>query len=454
MRERRLVAIVTACATTVCGKADASGFSIASFGGEHGTPTTTNATALYYNPAGIADSEGGHFYVDSNTAWRYATFNRPAAPSDSPVAADALGANTGHASLLNVIPSPFIGATYRLGRFALGGAFYTPFGGQSVWNKNDHFANSNTYPGAVDGVQRWWAISGVLRSSFYTLGAAYDFGRLSVGVTGNLIQTTVALSEAREPSGENDLRSEGRSVIDVGSWDASFGLGVTYDLIPGKVKLGASYQSRPGVSGGIVTTGTLKTLLVNGALDDNRVAFTTDLPDVFRAGVAYRPRPDVELRFFGDFQTWSVLERQCAYLEGSSCDLNPDGSAKAGSDVIVNQPRRWKDTFGLRGSASFFPARRIELLAGMGYSSNAIPDATYEPGVLDANAATFSLGSIFTVVERLALGLGYMQLLYFPRDTAGKNESATFVSPSRAPDGGGSYRMLAGVANASVDFAF
>ena len=52
------------------GSAHASGFASARFGGEHGHPTTDNATAIYYNPAGIALSKGTHIFVDATTALR------------------------------------------------------------------------------------------------------------------------------------------------------------------------------------------------------------------------------------------------------------------------------------------------------------------------------------------------------------------------------------------------
>src|SRR5690606_41508603 len=50
--------------------AEASGFAAARFGGEHGHPTTDNATAIYYNPAGIALSKGTHVFVDATMALR------------------------------------------------------------------------------------------------------------------------------------------------------------------------------------------------------------------------------------------------------------------------------------------------------------------------------------------------------------------------------------------------
>src|SRR4051812_26473862 len=159
MRRPRLAWRLWSSVLAMCGTAPASGYSIASFGGEKGTPMTTNATALYYNPSGIADSEGGHAFVDANTAWRHALYERSASSSDVPEPPGAEGANTGRASLLNLIPSPFVGATYKIGRVGLGAAFFTPFGGQSAWDKNDHFQGNTSFPGPIDGVQRWSQIS-------------------------------------------------------------------------------------------------------------------------------------------------------------------------------------------------------------------------------------------------------------------------------------------------------
>ena len=165
--------------------ASASGFAVARFGGEHGHPTTSNATAIYYNPAGIAFSDGTHVFVDGIIAWRHVTYTRDHA--DVPEPAGGEGANTGRATLFNVIPSPMLGATTRLGDFAVGAGFFTPFGGQSTWDENDRFRNDPQFPGAVDGVQRWYSIEGTLRSTYASLAVAYRFdaARLSIGASGN-----------------------------------------------------------------------------------------------------------------------------------------------------------------------------------------------------------------------------------------------------------------------------
>jgi long-subunit fatty acid transport protein len=204
----------------------------------------------------------------------------------------------------------------------------------------------------------------------------------------------------------------------------------------------------------MVASGTLKTVFSSGLLDTNAVDFTTDLPDVLRAGAAYRPRRDVELRLFGDFQTWSVLVRQCVVRTGSSCEINPDGSARPGSNVIVNQPREFHDTFGVRASASYWTSEHVELVFGAGFASNAIPARTYEPAILDGDAVTLSAGTVLAVLPQLSLGFGYMQLLYLSRDTIGQNVTPVLLSPSRGPDPGGKYSLQAGVFTISADFAF
>ena len=70
-RARRIA--IVACAVAAPAPAVASGFAAAEFGGEHGNVVTTNPTALYFNPAGIALGEGTRFYVSGVLAWRRAS---------------------------------------------------------------------------------------------------------------------------------------------------------------------------------------------------------------------------------------------------------------------------------------------------------------------------------------------------------------------------------------------
>jgi len=123
-------------AVTGAGSADAAGFASARFGGELGNPVTTNPTALYYNPAGIAFSEGVDLFGDADLAIRHATWTHEApAPLASEQQYSQVG-NSGTASLLNVFGGPAVGATIKLGNLALGAGLFVPFGGRVNWGQN------------------------------------------------------------------------------------------------------------------------------------------------------------------------------------------------------------------------------------------------------------------------------------------------------------------------------
>jgi long-chain fatty acid transport protein len=433
------------------GFASAAGLSVARFGGEHGNPMATNATAIFYNPAGIADSSGGHVFGDANLAFRRATYTHESAPTDAPVPPGAEGANTGRATMFNVLVEPFVGATYKFGHVAVGAAYFVPFGGQNTWDKNDAFQGNGRFPGAVDGVQRWYTIQGALRSSFLSVAGAYDFGNLSAGISVNLIDTIVNTVQARNATGDNDVRNEGRAWLDAQSWDVSVGAGLAYRPIH-NLRLGLSYQSRPNFGGDIRATGDLH--LFTGSRTDSRIAFTTNLPDIVRGGAAYRPNDRIELRLFGDYTRWSALEHQCVMAEASSCNINADGSAATGSEVDLNFVRNWHDTFAVRAGGSYFLTPKVELYAGVGYTSNAVPNSTLEPALLDFNAMSAAVGGVFSLFDRVQLGTTYTQVFYISRDTTGQSIHAAELGASRSPDSGGKYTLALGLLNVNVDVAF
>ncbi len=461
--------------------AQASGISVARFGGEQGHPTTTNATALYYNPAGIGMSEGFHGFVDFTLAWRKASYDHRIQPNQPGSFGDdgsIPGANDGRADLFNIIASPMLGLTGKFGDFAVGAAFYTPFGGQSKWGKNDAFENHPNTAGAYDGQQRFYNISGQLRSSFLTGGLAYhlrDAG-LSFGLTGNLILSQTKTIRAKGLSGSNALSGEGRAILETSGTDFSMGVGIMAEPIPKELWLGASYQSRPNFTGMKPQSGTQETFLGQKEAPVN-ADFYTDLPDVFRIGASFRPDPRTELRLSGDYQRWSVLEDQRVVNTDlgdggkSECDYeardpaNP--SQQSLGSCLLAQKRDWKDTFGVRAGFSRWVSKRTELFTGMGYSSNAIADEWLEPALMDFNGVSFSAGTRVELVDDIHVAISYTQIIYEPRDTQGKSRHDEGRGPPPAgggpptpnsiengPDSSGTYKQMIGVFNLNADFKF
>jgi len=439
--------------------AQASGFSTARFGAEHGTPVSANPTALYYNPAAIAEAEGFRIFVDGSFAFRAASFTHSQAATDTNEPAGAEGANYGQATLFNFAAAPFIGATYRLPNgLAFGASFSVPFGGSTVWDQNKSFTDNPTFAGPVDGVQRWHTIEGTLRSMFVTAAVAYriEAARLSLGLSGNVILSSMDTIRARTSDGANDVEREGRSWLSASGLSGSFGVGAMWEAVPKTLWIGASYQTRPGVVGGLSLDGKLTNKLSAGDPTVQEVTVKQDLPDVIRFGVKVRPVDKLELRLFGDVHRWSAFENQCLAPKGEDCKVDPEnGSAAEGSTVVQNIPRHWQDAFGLRAGASLYPTDAFEIMVGAGYDGNAIPDATLDPSISDFDDISFAVGGRVKIVKQLAVALTYTHLFYIPRNTTGKSETATtFIAPSNGPDAGGVYTQSIGVINANVEAVF
>lgn len=431
--------------------AAASGFASARFGGEAGHPTTTNPTALYFNPAGIALARGVHLYADGTLALRSASWTHRAAATDSP-APD--GANDGTSTLLNVFGAPMLGATLGLGDLALGAAIFVPFGGRSHWSKNEDFADSAEFPLAVDGVQRWHAIDGAITHLYTTVGAAYRIGPLSLGATINGIRSEVTSRRAKNFTGQTlpDVASEGRATVDVGGWHGSFGAGALLVVLPDRLWLGVSYQAQPGL-GAIEHDGTL-TIEDRGVENTIPVTLHEALPDVTRLGARFRPVSDWELRAFGDYTRWSAVRTTCLSLEGEPCEVTPTGADANGGVVPLNLLRAWKNTFGVRAGISHWPSASLELFAGAGYETAAVPDETLDPELPDASNVAGSIGARLELSKGLFVGGTYTHIQYLARDNTGESILALADVPTRRPDGSGRYTQWIGVLNAHIEYAF
>ena len=430
--------------------ASASGFSVARFTGEHGHPTTSNATALYFNPAALSQAEGLHLLFDVNVALRRVTYDRTRAPSDVPDPPDAVGANVGRATLVNPLFNPVLAASFKLGNLSLGAGFFTPFGGSVSWNQRTEFAGSR-YPGIVDGVTRFQSIEGEIVSSQFSLGGALRIAGtgLSLGASASVIRSWI--NDVRAWSGGgNDVTHEGRSLLDVSGYAFGFGIGGLYEVTKDVLWLGLSYQSRPNVSGGMHLTGSLLNDI--GGPSSANVDVIYDLPDIIRWGARYRPRPNLELRLFGDYTRFSAFKNQCAVVSGTACELTENGAERTGAQVLQNVPRDFRDSVGVRAGLSAWPSPSFEFFSGLGFDSSAAPDSTMEPGLADWAGASFALGGRIALGKRVHAALSYTHFVFLPREVHGR--LAEYSSPSKSPDASGHYSQQVGVANANIDVAF
>lgn len=437
--------------TGVCVQARASGFSVARFGGEHGHPTTDNPTALYYNPAALVLAEQPQLFADLTLAVRRANYTRQHEPGDASPPADAASANVGRATLTNVLLSPALGLTLPYEGFTFGVAWFTPFGGQAIWDRREEYVDHPRLPGPADGVQRWHSIEGQTFTSYLAIGAARRVldETLALGVSLNLIGTLLSDVRARG-DGTNDPEEEGRALLEARGLAFGVGLGLLYEARPGELWLGASYQSRPNLRGGIELRGTAEGKL--GTTTRADVEVTYDLPDVVRLGARYLPRPWVELRLFGDYTRWSAFERQCIRFVGGTCRLSKDGSQLPGSGVLQNLPRNFRDSVGVRAGVSLFLENELEVFSGVGFDSSAVPDATMEASLPDFTLVSFALGVRGEVLPNFYAALSLTELLAMPRQI--ESSLSNYRVPSRQPDASGHYAQFVLALNANVQYTF
>jgi long-chain fatty acid transport protein len=458
--------------------ARAGGLRVPGLGGELSHPTTSNPTAIVQNPAALTLERGTRLYGDLVVGYHQASYERPASAIDHLRAAgergagtpeEAVAANSGRASVFTPFAAPtFLGIVGDTGEpnQAIAFAVHVPYAGAVKWAENDAFRGSQPYPGAVDGVQRWFGIESALTAVEGTAAFAQHFPalRLRVGVSASVLHMDVRTVTARTSGGTDDLvtRSggllEGRALLEVSGVSFVLGGGVLWEPADG-VFLGLSYESKPGFDT-MKLEGKYEAQLGPTTNVRGDVELEQALPDTVRAGVRARVSSKLELRLSGELQRWSVLDRR---VVNRGCRITPTGAtddASGATGVMANLRRDWNDTLGARLGGSYFASPAIELFAGAGYDGNAVPDSTLDPGLSDAHKVTASLGLRHVLSSMpLALVATYTQVIFLPRTLAPRardaaGEPVARDAPTRTPDPAGKYGRSLGVLSTAAERRF
>jgi long-chain fatty acid transport protein len=481
---RRILSFVLpSCAFVVAllpeGHAVASGYLTARYGGDSGAPMNPNTYAVYFNPAALGGTSGTTITGDLSLALRQAGYTRttdalsPVASNRERLLADPkyVSANTGDASLLNLLALPFAGVNTDFGTKSLrfGYAVYIPFGGTDSWDRTRGAAGA---PGSTDGVQRWHDISGQLLAIYNTFAFAYAVGDtgLSIGASVSPVIHRVATVRARtgddtdEIEFQNGALKEGRSYLEATAVNVQATGGLYWQGHQGDIRVGAAYLSQPGF-GTTRMTGTLEGRTSAGDVTQN-IDVLQAYPDIVRLGFAYRirgaapaedaaPPARLELRTDAEYVRWSVLERQCVVLRGKDCNVDPNGGATGNNtDVVLNFPRSWHDAVGYRAGVGYFVNDKVEVAGQVGFSTSAVPKAYIDASSIDSFQLLFSAGVRYVASRHLALGGNYTHLYFLPVDTSGANHFDQFAKPSQSPNANGKYSSQIGLLNVSAAYTF
>ena len=299
--------------------------------------TADNPSAVYYNPAGLARLEGAQIAAN---LYQVA------------VSSDYQGAG-GTAALdddFQTVPSFYASWKPAGASWALGLGVYAPFGLSTEWPAASPlrtFALKNEQTYLTYNVSGAWQVNDRL-----SLGA---------GLTYNRVDTD--LRRALGFLAPNDLFRYN------GDGDAlGFNLGVLWKISE-QHQVGLSYSHRTRIK----TKGVTDTIpLIAGEPS----TATFDFPEVVIVGWSYRPTPAWNLEVNLDWTNWNrfgtvVIEK-----------------ASGNTPIAFN----WDSGLFYEFGATRYLNANWNVSAGLCYTENSVPDATYTPAVPDSDRLFYSLG--------------------------------------------------------------
>jgi long-chain fatty acid transport protein len=465
-----LWAVGAACAAE--SSAHATGFLTAEFGSDRGQPAIATPYSVYFNPGALAGIRESEVVLDVAVAGRSMDYDRaasalsPSNPSDPSLAGNATykAANTGAATLFNVLAGPYIGFATDFGHsnLRLGVASYIPFGGQIQWDKNSAFAGSASAPGAYDGPQRWASIGATTASLYQTLALAYriEGPRLGLGVSASVIRTSVTDVRARNLDGSDDIfgpggvMKEGRSEIDASGFQFGAAAGIYWEATSdGALRLGLSYTSQPGfgsmrLNGWFrIQPGTQETPNPLTSAD-----FVQAYPDIVRAGAAWRVSPAAELRLDGSLQRWSQFKNQCVVVPGAACDVDANGASASGN-VLLNLPRSWRDAWKVRLGGAFWTQPESEIFGSVAYETSPVGAGHIDALTFDSTRLYGTIGARHKFGRSFAVQASYTYVYFVPVTVTG-SALPNYAPPSTWPSADGRYTSELFLFDAAVSYSF
>lgn len=385
---------------------------------------SSDTTALFHNPAGLAGQAGtqvqvaGSLFFGNVEHWRR--------PVQDPTGSEVLR----FAPVRNTNPvggAPYVAAVsdVNVPGLALGIGVYAPFGAHLEYPRS--------------GAQRYVVSKVNFRTIYVTPTVAYRFlERFSIGVGFSYIYSDIAIDQVNSAffvTGDPELFPDNPAQDGLtqlrGQDPASFGanLGLLYTDPEGRFGLGASLMvpTKLKFGGRVRVINEQITALQDedgnelqpaGVRDDD---FTMGypLPLVLRLGTMVRPHERVMIEADVNWSRWKTFDTLVVDFE-NNYELLPTPGAFM-SDIVLEQ--RWSNTLTARLGTDVTPLdpERIPLhvRAGVLYDQSPISDRYFDVLAPDSDKFGLSagLGYTFDIRDRVELtaDVGYMHLFFRER---------------------------------------
>jgi long-chain fatty acid transport protein len=320
--------------------------------GEAFTATANNPSAIYYNPAGIAQLEGnnlrlGIYAIDLDPSYKSPT----------------TGQTFDNENKLHAVPELYYTYSKQDWPVTFGLGIYAPFGLGLEWSQSTGF---RTVPGAIESSLTYMTFNPVMAIKLAPnlfigggVSANYAYAHLKQGLT--------------PTPNTDDFEFKGDG------WAVGYNLGALWQPCE-KVSIGATFRSSTMVNLEGHTTSEM-----NGVQPSTESRANADFPFPLSAvfGISYRPTPKWNLEFDADYADWSTLGTVTIH-QNSPPPILPLSDVPVAFD--------WESSWYFEWGATRYFDNGWHFSAGYIFNENSVPDANYTPAVTDLDKHFFSVG--------------------------------------------------------------
>jgi len=318
-----------------------------------------DASAIYFNPAGIAQGQGLEFMIGAS----------PIIPNFKVTPQIPGGANNNQISgVTNVIPPPFIYFTYGISdEWTVGIGVYSPYGLKVEW------------PPAWHPIGRTIITQADFKTYDVSPTVAYKNGPLRIGVGVQIVRATVQLQKDIGPLG--DPNTYAHANLGAGTWGWGGNIGIQYEVIAKTLQLAAFYRSQVKLDFNGNAAFTNVPPQYGSTLLDQKVSTTLTLPNNVGFGVAYHPMPELVLDVDIMYTSWQQF--QAIAINFQTPALN------------TYEAKQWHHTWNYRIGAEYTLSEHVQLRGGLLFDQTPSPTYTLLPDIPDADRLNVALGATY-----------------------------------------------------------
>lgn len=360
------------------------------------TALTDDASAIVYNPAGLAGRKG--FDVQAGL-----TLVLPAVVFTS----DATGLSSQTLTRLST-PINLNVAWGITDDLSVGVGIFNPFGAGATW------------PDGWEGRGR--ALSSNVQTFAFNPTIAYRIHpRFKIGAGLQILRGTVAIERALP-----FIDSEGKVSLGGDAWGVGWNAGVQGTIVEDRLTFGFTWRSNvPLRFSGRAHFGNVPPEFQSRLADQPIVASVT-MPDVATVGLGLRATPRLRVGLDLNVITWSSFRQLFIDFESKDLD-NP-------------LPKRWRDTMSVHLGAEYDVTNRIQARLGAVYDEAATPTDTLTPDLPDASRVRFCAGVGYRFEFGLNLDAGYQFVILVPQASSAPGFSGTYSGSAQVVGLNAGYR--------------